>query len=707
MKGVDDAKGLRGFMLKRGRIVKTWKRRFFQVEGHALCYYNRAPEEGGTLKGQILLTDAAVAHEHKAQVGHPNYFIMVSGKRQLHLSAPTEAGMHAWVAAIVELSMPADCADESTSDRLGATCVPLGVLGGDGNIAAGAVADTTVVTTVTSSSSDDDGVDEDPYQALADAEAQLGKHHPLVCELRALLSRAGGGGSAHEDGGEVIGVATAKCECPGKHTLVPFVTSHAHFACDVCKLVMPEGSSMAGCRTCDFDVCRACIDTHSPQLQAGMCRVEQATTPAGVKLAASKAAGAAAPKRRWAQHTILLLFGPVVAVFDALDGGRLGVLHLVRARLLMSGDKLASSRRALERVAYDRLGSLRTAQVALPLLAALALAFALVTRATPPLATVGAFTATVFTVTLSGAARVLQLPGARIVRYQSDSMRCNSTNVKDVVLRVVSLFQMLGLALKPFSAEIRDTAQRTGAFAAMLREHVFPVLDVVMLAMPGDVTLYWLGICVSFVIVGGWLCVLFVTLKHHDVTEQREALFRRTRLMAIFGLLSSDLFVFTASKLFEAVHCVRDDDGAWQLANDVGACFTQEHTVTMAVALVAMLLYFPTAVLFGSSIIVRSQGRFSDPVSVPSFSVMSALLLLLLLRVFSSNPPIMALTTHPEHHQTKVIGCRFLARLQRAGEPAEAAACCNRNVRLGCRGGHANARHCAAEWRCAAGVPGA
>jgi alpha-tubulin suppressor-like RCC1 family protein len=331
---------------------------------------------------------------------------------------------------------------------------------------------------------------------------------------------------------------------------------------------------------------------------------------------------------------MLFLFAPVLAAFDALDAGRLGVLHLLRARLLMRGADRAASRQALKRLAYERLVSARAARVALPLLAALALALAFVLRAASPPLLVSAFAAVVLALILSGAVRVLRLPGAHAVVYTSDSVRRNATNGKDVALRLVSLLQMIGLALTPFSAEIRDAAQSTGAFAAMLRDHVFPALDVALLAMPGDAALHWLGLGASFAIVGAWLAVLFATLRQHDVAEQREALYRRTRLLAAFELLSSDALVFTTSKLLSVVHCVRDGGGAWQLANEAGACFTLGHTATAAAALLALLLYAPTAVLYGSSILVRSEGRFSDPASdvafSPAFSVVEKLLKLLL-----------------------------------------------------------------------------
>lgn len=46
-------------------------------------------------------------------------------------------------------------------------------------------------------------------------------------------------------------------DCPQGHGLARFITSHASFCCDVCRVYQPIGSAMWGCRRCDFDVCEA------------------------------------------------------------------------------------------------------------------------------------------------------------------------------------------------------------------------------------------------------------------------------------------------------------------------------------------------------------------------------------------------------------------------------------------------------------------
>ena len=74
-----------------------------------------------------------------------------------------------------------------------------------------------------------------------------------------------------------------------------------------------------------------------------------------------------------ATKAALLLVSPALAAFDTLDARPLGVLLLLRARLLMRGDGRARSRRELKRRAYAALTSRRSVALALPLLAALAL----------------------------------------------------------------------------------------------------------------------------------------------------------------------------------------------------------------------------------------------------------------------------------------------------------------------------------------------
>jgi len=54
--------------------------------------------------------------------------------------------------------------------------------------------------------------------------------------------------------------------CPGKHGLRQHTRS---VTCDLCKRLQQEGSEMFGCRTCDYDVCAACVAS-----SAGLEKVE-------------------------------------------------------------------------------------------------------------------------------------------------------------------------------------------------------------------------------------------------------------------------------------------------------------------------------------------------------------------------------------------------------------------------------------------------
>ena len=54
--------------------------------------------------------------------------------------------------------------------------------------------------------------------------------------------------------------ASSKIEnCPGQHGLTRFSTPHSSFRCDVCKKRFPTGATMYGCRRCNYDVCQSCV----------------------------------------------------------------------------------------------------------------------------------------------------------------------------------------------------------------------------------------------------------------------------------------------------------------------------------------------------------------------------------------------------------------------------------------------------------------
>merc|ERR1711964_443754 len=51
---------------------------------------------------------------------------------------------------------------------------------------------------------------------------------------------------------------STELECPGGHTSDWFDTPWRGFGCDLCGTKKSKGSTMWGCRICDWDICRAC-----------------------------------------------------------------------------------------------------------------------------------------------------------------------------------------------------------------------------------------------------------------------------------------------------------------------------------------------------------------------------------------------------------------------------------------------------------------
>merc|ERR1719326_415049 len=64
---------------------------------------------------------------------------------------------------------------------------------------------------------------------------------------------------------------------PSGKPLVPFETHHNGFWCDVCKVKVPKGTTMYGCRKCDYDMCNTCYfeaaaETNQPE---DACEISQ------------------------------------------------------------------------------------------------------------------------------------------------------------------------------------------------------------------------------------------------------------------------------------------------------------------------------------------------------------------------------------------------------------------------------------------------
>jgi len=110
---------LSGYCIKQGHIWRSWKKRWFVLEGAWLKYYKSPPSEGGQssadlsegqdLKGQIALLGCGVRAVDQGVVsdGRPHAFVIEPQSRKNYLiCAASDAERDKWIAAVAHNSKP-------------------------------------------------------------------------------------------------------------------------------------------------------------------------------------------------------------------------------------------------------------------------------------------------------------------------------------------------------------------------------------------------------------------------------------------------------------------------------------------------------------------------------------------------------------------------------------------------------------------------
>lgn len=69
-------------------------------------------------------------------------------------------------------------------------------------------------------------------------------------------------------------------KCPSNHPANRFITTHSGYTCDVCRKGQPHGTTMYGCRMCNWDACVPCHGKKLHQLKAEAASAAPASDPA-------------------------------------------------------------------------------------------------------------------------------------------------------------------------------------------------------------------------------------------------------------------------------------------------------------------------------------------------------------------------------------------------------------------------------------------
>jgi hypothetical protein len=94
-----------GWLWKRGRVLKTWKRRWFELRGDDLRYFKAAPTEGtppsrggGSGGAGCFHIGSIVTATPATKPDKPHRFYVATPGRTLYLQADTAADMTEWIA---------------------------------------------------------------------------------------------------------------------------------------------------------------------------------------------------------------------------------------------------------------------------------------------------------------------------------------------------------------------------------------------------------------------------------------------------------------------------------------------------------------------------------------------------------------------------------------------------------------------------------
>jgi hypothetical protein len=84
-----------GYLLKEGRIVKSFKRRFFVLSNSVLYYY--ANEKAELQLGAIVLDESCIVNSNVKMQGYPHTFILAFSGRSWVLAAGSAVEKRSWV----------------------------------------------------------------------------------------------------------------------------------------------------------------------------------------------------------------------------------------------------------------------------------------------------------------------------------------------------------------------------------------------------------------------------------------------------------------------------------------------------------------------------------------------------------------------------------------------------------------------------------